>query len=113
VSPQQPSPAAPPTPGSAGPVTLEAIAANVQTCIARTELAGKHAERAADAAERSERLIGDIKRAVQRQASDYAWLRHGIPASWVGRFAMVGAAAVIGAVSAIVVVACSVGMPPH
>ncbi len=96
---------------SPGPATLEAIAANVQTCIARTEIAGRHAERAADAAERTEALVGEIKRAVQRQASDYAWLRHGIPASWVGRFAVIGTAAIVGAISAIVVVACGHPVP--
>ncbi len=98
-------------PGAAGPVSLEAIAANVQTCVSRTELAVREAQRGADAAERTERLVGEIKRAVQRQASDYAWLRHGIPASWFGRVALVGSAAAVGAVCAILVVAFSYGIP--
>lgn len=87
--------------------SLPAIAGKLDLCIARTEVAAKHAERAADAAVACAKDMGEIRRVVQKQASDYAWLRHGIPASWAGRFALVGVAAIIGAMAALSAVACA------
>lgn len=85
---------------------VQRVEAKVDRCITSTEIAVRHAERAADAAETTRSHLGTLRGIAQRQANDMASLRHGIPASWIGRVGLVAIAAIIGAVSAIVVVAC-------
>ena len=85
---------------------LDRLEAIVVRAVARTELGVRDAERAAVAAEETRDYVRGMKAIVHRQANDFSRLRHGIPASWFGRLGLVGAAAMIGAVSAVMIVAC-------
>lgn len=89
------------------PASLEGIAGTLAICITRIEVCAKESTRAADAAARTELAVDGMKASLKRIQSDHISLRHGIPASWVGRLAVVGFAAMIGALFATTAIACS------
>lgn len=86
-----------------GPLSLETLSAKLDLSITRSEVAAGHAERAALAAERTEKAIGLMSDALKRIANDHASLRHGVPASWAGRFALVGFAAMCGVMATLAI----------
>lgn len=88
-------------PAAASPLEAPAVlAAQVATCVTRTELAVKASERAADQSVKNGELIQAMHGTLKRMAADHASLRHGVPASWTGRGLMIAIAAVVGSVAA-------------
>lgn len=97
-----------PTASAAGPLTLSDIAAKLDICITRTEVAIRNSDRAASAAERTEAHVATMKRIVLRVQNDQTSMRYGFPTTWAGRVAIVIAAALAGAVAAGVTVGACV-----
>jgi hypothetical protein len=80
------------------------LVASIEVCAGRSEMALEEARAARHASERTERMVGDLGRTLQRVTDDHLEMRTGVPTGWRARAGLVAAcvtsAAIIGAVVA-------------
>lgn len=78
-----------------------------QTTARRVELAYKEATAGREAAEEGRDLTKKLVKSMQNIAADHAWMRHGVPASWPGRFVIAALGGVGATIFSTIVSACA------